>query len=324
MAVTTVYVGIDVAKDHLDLHGRPHGTAWQVTNDEAGIATLVSRLQQLAPTLVVLEATGGYELPVVAALAAARLPVAVVNPRQVRDFAKATGRFAKTDTLDAAVLAHFAEAVRPTPRPVPDADAQALAAWLTRRRQLLEMRTAEQNRLGPAVATTVRPQIERHIAWLTEQLGQVEQELRDAIQASPVWRTQDDLLQGVTGVGPTVAWTLQAALPELGRLNRRRIAALVGLAPRCRDSGQRQGVRTIGGGRAEVRSVLYMASLSAIRHNPVLRAFYRRLRDAGKAAKQALIAVARKLLTMLNAMIRDQQPWQPEPARHPKKTPAPA
>jgi transposase len=304
------FVGIDVSKAALDVHLRPQGEAFRAANDAEGIAELVARLAALAPAAIVLEATGGLEAPLVAALAAAGLAPALINPRQARDFARATGRLAKTDAIDAAALAHFAEAIRPEPRPLPDADAQAFAALLTRRRQLVDMRVAESNRL-PTAATAVRRNIEGHLRWLGRQLDKLDGELAAAVQASPLWRAKEDLLRGVQGIGPTVARTLLAALPELGTLTRRQIAALAGLAPRARDSGAYRGRRCIGGGRGEVRSVLDMASLSAARHNPVLGAFYRKLRAAGKLAKVALVAVARKLLTIANAMLRDNRPWQP-------------
>ena len=237
--------------------------------------------------------------------------MSLVNPRQARDFAKGLGLLAKTDRVDAAALARFAETVAPAPRPLPDAAAEAFAAFLTRRRQLLDMRTAETNRLGTA-PPAVRGDIEKHLAWLDRRLKRLDDELAAAVQASPVWRAKEDLLRQVPGVGPTVARTLLAVLPELGTLGRKQIASLVGLAPRARDSGRHRGARHIGGGRAEVRSVLYMASLSAARYNPVLRPFYQKLRAAGKLAKVAYVAVARKLLTILNAMLRDNRPWQPD------------
>jgi transposase len=311
--MTPLFVGIDVSKARLDVAARPSGLTFHEPNDEAGIAALVARLTALAPALVVLEATGGLHGPLVAALAVARLPTAVVNPRQVRDFAKATGRLAKTDALDADVLAHFAEALRPQPRPLPDAATARLEAVLTRRRQLLDMRAAERNRLslGPTLPAAVRRTIEKHIRWLTAQVQELDGELDQAIQGSPVWRVKDELLRGVQGIGKTVARTLLAALPELGTLSRQRIAALVGLAPFHRDSGTRRGPRAIRGGRTEVRCALYMAALSAARYNPVLKAFYQRLRGAGKPAKVALTAVARKLLTILNALARTGRPWDP-------------
>ena len=305
------FVGIDVSKDHLDLHARPAGTAARYPNDPAGITALLARVAEWVPDRIVIEATGGFEAPVAAALAAAGQPVVVVNPRQVRDFAKATGKLAKTDAIDAAVLAHFADAIRPEVRPLPGPDAQALAALVDRRRQLLEMRTAEMNRLGlatPRVATSLRA----HITWLSKQLDQVDQELGELIEASPVWRAKDDLLQGVPGIGPAVSRVLLSELPELGTLSNKRIAALVGVAPMSRDSGRMSGTRSITGGRAGVRSGLYMAILSAVRYNEPIRAFYQKLRTAGKAVKVAQVAAMRKLLTILNAMVRDNRPWSPK------------
>jgi transposase len=305
------FVGIDVAKARLAVHVLPAGTAFTVANDSDGLAELVERLAALAPVAVVLEATGGLEAAAVAALAGAGLPVSAVNPRQARDFAKGFGLWAKTDAVDAAALALFAEKVRPQPRPLPDEAAQAFTALLVRRRQLLEMRVAEQNRLPTARTPAVRRGLQKHIDWLTRQLDGLEGELAAAVQASPVWRAKEDLLRSAPGIGPTVARTLLAELPELGALSGKRIAALAGLAPFARDSGPRRGKRAVGGGRAGVRSALYMAALSAARYNPPLRAFRDRLRAAGKAAKVALVAVARKLLVMLNAMLRDGQPWSP-------------
>jgi transposase len=261
-----------------------------------------------APALIVLEATGGLELPLTGALAAAGLPVVVVNPRQVRDFAKATGRLAKTDALDAAVLAQFAEAVRPPLRPLPDAATQALSALLLRRRQLIAMLTAEKNRLGLA-PTPVRKGITVHIRWLDGRLADLNEELAHTIRESPVWREKDDLLQSTPGVGPVLALTLVASLPELGTLTRQQIAALVGVAPLNRDSGRFRGTRRVWGGRAHVRAALYMSALVATRFNPVIRVFYQRLCAAGKIKKVALTACMRKLLTILNAMLRHQTPW---------------
>lgn len=305
------FVGLDVSKARLDVSIRPDGDAFAVANDPDGHADLVARLTPRRPALVVLEATGGYEHAAAAALAAAGLTVAVVNPRQARDFAKATGRLAKTDAIDAETLALFAERVQPPPRPLPDAAARAFEALLTRRRQLLAMRTAEQNRLGLAGPAPVRKSLQAHIDWLSRQLDKVDRELSVAVEASPVWRAKDDLLRSIKGVGRTLSRTLLAALPELGTLTRQRIAALAGLAPLNRDSGTRRGTRSIGGGRAEVRSLLYMAALSAARYNPALRAFSERLRGAGKVAKVRLVAVARKLLTIANAVLRDGRPWDP-------------
>ena len=308
MTSTPVFVGIDVSKDQLDVALRPSAERWAVANDDAGIATLVDRLGALTPALIVLEATGGLELPLTGALAVG-LPVVVVNPRQVRDFAKATGKLAKTDALDAAVLAQFAEAVRPALRPLPDAALQALSALLARRRQLLEMRTAEQNRLGMA-RPPVRKGIRAHIAWLDRHLAQTDNDLARAIRESPVWREKDDLLQSAPGVGPGLARTLLADLPELGTLNRKQIAALVGVAPLNRDSGTLRGRRSVWGGRAHVRAALYMSALAATRYNPVIRAFYQRLCAAGKAKKVALTACMHKLLGILNSMVKHRTPWR--------------
>lgn len=305
-----MFAGIDVSKDHLDVHLRPTGEALRLGNDEPGIARVVARLAAAGPALVVLEATGGYEHPVAAALAAAGLPVAVVNPRQVRQFAGAAGRSAKTDALDAAALAHFAEAIRPPARPLPDADTAALAALVARRRPLIDMRTAERNRLGTAAGAVARD-IRDHIAWLDRRLDRADRDLAAAAEASPVWRATDDLLRSAPGVGPVVSRTLLTELPELGGLSGRRIAAPVGVAPVARDSGRHRGERSIAGGRAGVRSALYMAILSAARYNPAVRTFYARLRAAGKAIKVAQVAAMRKLLVILNAMVRDNKPWDP-------------
>lgn len=305
-----MFVGIDVSKDHLDVHLRPTGEAFRVDRDEPGLARLVARLVAVHPERVVLEATGGYEAPVLAALLAAGLPAVAVNPRWVRRFAEATGRLAKTDRLDAAVLAHYADAVRPEVRPLPDAQTQALAALVGRRRQLIAMRTAERNRL-PLAAAAVAHGLHDHIAWLNRQIDRIEQELTAAIEASPAWRAKDDLIQSALGVGPIVSRVVLTELPELGTLSARRIAALVGVAPVARDSGRRRGERAIAGGRAGVRSALYMAILSAVRYNPAVRAFYTRLRAAGKAVKVAQVAAMRKLLVILNAMVRDNRRWDP-------------
>ena len=309
MTDTAVFVGIDVSKEQLDVALRPSGEQWAVTHAERGITTLVRRLRRLTPTLVVLEATGGFELPLTGALAAAGLPVVVVNARQVRDFAKATGRLAKTDALDAAVLAQFAEAVRPPPRPLPDAATQALSALLTRRRQLLAMRTAEQNRVATA-PPAVRREIQAHLAWLTRRLATLDDDLGRTIRESPVWREKDDLLQSVPGVGPGLARTLLAGLPELGTLTHKQVAALVGVAPLNRDSGTWRGRRMVWGGRAPVRAALYMSALVATRCNPVIRTFYQRLCAAGKAKTVALTACMHKLLTILNAMVKHRTPWR--------------
>lgn len=305
------FVGIDVAKDTLDVHVRPSDETFQRANDEAGIRELVTRLQGVAPTLIVLEATGGYEMAVVAALASAGLPVAVVNPRQIRDFARATGQLAKTDRLDAAVNARFAEAVQPAARPLPSAEAQALGELIARRRQLVDMLGAERNRHGQVRDRRLRRRIGVHVEWLKKAIAEVERDVNDTIRLSPVWREKDELLTSVPGIGDVTAQTLIADVPELGGLTRRRIAALIGVAPLSRDSGTRRGRRMIAGGRPAVRRVLYMAALVAVRYNPVIAAFYARLTAAGRPKKVALVAAMRKLLTILNAILRDERPWQP-------------
>jgi transposase len=309
MTSDRVFVGIDVSKDRLDVALRPSAERWAVANDEPGFATVVARLQAVHPTGVVLEATGGLEIPLTGALAAAGLPVVVVNPRQVRDFAKATGKLAKTDALDAAVLAQFAEAVRPALRPLPDAATRGLSALLTRRRQLLEMRTAEKNRLGSA-GRPIHREIQAHITWLDRRLAHLDDDLARTIRESPVWREKDDLLRSAPGVGPVLARTLLASLPELGTLNRKQSAALVGVAPLNRDSGTLRGKRAVWGGRAHVRAALYMSALAATRYNPVIRAFYQRLCAAGKAKKVALTACMHKLLGILNSMVKHRTPWR--------------
>jgi transposase len=309
MPPAACYLGLDVAKDTVELASEPAGLGGTFPTDPPGLAALVAAVQAQPVTLVVLEATGGYEAPVVAALASAGVPVAVVNPRQVRDFAKALGRLAKTDRLDAQVLALFGARVQPPVRPLPDAATQALEALLTRRRQLLEMLHAERQRRPRARGRVVRRSLDTHIRWLERQVIDTDATLEAAIQASPVWRVQDQLLQSVPGVGPTLARTLLGLVPELGHLDRHAIAALVGVAPLARDSGTLHGRRTCWGGRPAVRTVLYMAALTAARYTPVLRTFYQRLRAAGKPAKVALTAVARKLLVLLNAILRDQRPW---------------
>ena len=302
------YVGIDVLKAQVDVAVRPTGQRWVVSYDETGTKELVSQMVDLGPALVLLEATGGLELPLVAALAAAALPVVVVNPRQVRDFARANGTLAKTDSLDAAVLAHFADAVRPSVRPLRDAETQVLNSLTARRHQVLTMLVSEKNRLGTAISA-VRPRIEAHIAWLEQELSDLDKELRQSPRRSPVWREKDDLLRTVAGVGEQLSLTLLADLPELGTLDRRRIAALVGVAPFNRDSGTLRGRRAVWGGRSRVRGVLYMGTLTATRYNPVIRDFYQRLLAAGKAKKVALVACMRKLLTILNAMVKNSSPW---------------
>ena len=302
------YVGIDVAKAKVDVAVRPTGVRWEVPNDEAGARQLVSRLKGLEPVMVLLEASGGLELPLVAALAAEAVPVVVVNPRQVRDFAKATGKLAKTDALDASVLAHFAEVVRPPVRPLRDTETQALGSLVARRHQVTTMLVSEKNRLS--AATAVRPRIEAHIAWLERELDDLDKNLRQTLRQSPVWREKDDLMRTVPGVGEQVSLTLLAYLPELGTLNRRQIAALVGVAPFNRDSGTLRGKRTVWGGRARIRAVLYMGALAATRFNPVIRDFYRRLLADGKTKKLALTACMRKLLVTLNSILKHGSPWR--------------
>lgn len=309
MTPTTTFVGIDIAKADVVVACRPAGASWTAPNDRSGSAATVDRVRGLAPTLIVLEATGGYETSLVAALAAAALPVVVANPRHIRDFGKAIGQLAKTDRLDAQLLALFAERVHPTPRPLPDAVLQQLDALMTRRRQLQDMLTAEGNRLEHA-ATPIRREITRHIRWLERRVAAADRDLDDTIQKSPIWRAKENLLRSVPGIGPIVSRTLLADLPELGRLNRKQIAALVGVAPLARDSGTLRGKRVVWGGRAPVRAVLYMGALVATRRNTVIRAFYLRLVAAGKPKKVALIACMRKLLTILNAMMRTNTTWQ--------------
>ena len=308
------FAGIDVSKAQLDVAVRPTGKRWVLPYDETGIEGLIPQIVDLEPALVLLEATGGLELPLVAALAAAALPVVVVNPRQVRDFAKATGTLAQTDTLDAGVLAHFADAVRPEVRPLKDAATQVLNSLTARRRQVMTMLVSEKNRLGTASGAVssraVSPRIEAHIAWLEQELSDLDKGLRQTLRQSPVWREKDDLLRTVPGVGPQLSLTLLAHLPELGTLDRKQIAALVGVAPYNRDRGTLRGKRAVWGGRSRVRAVLYMGALVASRHNPAIRDFYQRLLAAGKPKKVALIASMRKLLVTLNAILKHGYPWR--------------
>jgi transposase len=305
---SSIYVGIDVAKAQLDIACHPTKAQWTVSHTAGGIGQLVRRLSRLRPTLIVLEATGGLELSLASELATAALPVALINPRQARHFAKATGHLAKTDALDAAVLAHFAAAVRPTPRPLPDEATQRLGDLVTRRRQLVAMRTAEYNRRSRA-SQALQDEIQRHIDWLEQRIADLDLELRQQIRRSPIWRKHDDLLQSMPGVGPILSRTLLAELPELGTLDRRAIAALVGVAPLNRDSGTWRGKRCIGGGRGHIRAVLYMAAVTAARCNPWIRAFYQRLRATGKTVKVALTACMRKMLTILNAIMKHRESW---------------
>jgi transposase len=309
MASPTVVVGIGVALADLVVAVRPAQATWTSANDDAGITALVHRLRALQPSLIVLEATGGYERAVVGALATAGLPVVVANPRHVRDFARATGQLAKTDRVDAAILALFAERVHPEPRLLPDAATQALDVLMARRRQLLEMLTAERNRLAHAVPTVARD-LRQHIRWLERRLTDLDHALDAQIHPSPVWRAKDDLLQSTPGVGPVLSRTLLATLPELGRLTHKQIAALAGVAPLACDSGRRRGHRSVAGGRAPVRAALFMRALVAARYNPRIRTFYQRLVTAGKPKKVALTACMHKLLTILNAMARSNTAWR--------------
>lgn len=304
-----VYVGIDVSKDWLDVHVAPAGECWRVARDAAGLDELVGRIGGLGPLCVGVEATGGYETVVAATLGAACLPVAVLNPAQVRHYANAMGKRAKTDPIDAAVIARFVEAARPAARPLPDEQTRILADLVARRRQIIAMMVAERQRLKRAGAKRLIKSIERLLAALQKELTDLEGAIDESVRGSPLWKAKEDLLSSIPGVGPATARTLIAELPELGRLDRRQIAALVGVAPWTRQSGQWRGKAMIGGGRPAVRAALYMASLVASRFNPVLRETYRRLVQAGKAKKVALIAIARKLVTICNAIVRDQKPW---------------
>src|ERR1700733_5748263 len=306
-----VFIGIDVSKDRLDVCIRPSGETFTVTRDGEGLERLGERLCALAPQLVVMEATGGYETVVASTLAAAHLPLAVVNPRQIRDFARATGKLAKTHRLDAAAIAHFAEAIRPPARPIADPQAQALGELVARRRQVIEMMVAERNRRRRANQRRVLRAIDRHLELLQSELSDLEGDIDGAIRNTPAWQADADLLASVPGIGPATLRTLIAELPELGTLDRRKIAALVGVAPINRDSGTLRGRRTIAGGRASVRSALFMAALVASRANPVIAAHYKKLGAAGKTGKQALTACIRKLIVILNAILLDRKPWQP-------------
>lgn len=305
-----VFVGIDVSKDRLDVHVLPSGEAFAVARNGGGLAALNERLAGMAVTTVAVEATGGYETVVAGSLASALLPVVVVNPAQVRAFAQALGKRAKTDPIDAAVIARFAEATRPEVRALPDEQTQTLADLIARRRQIVQMIVAERQREKRATVKRIKRSIERLILALEKELSEIDQELDETIKGSPAWRHNEDLLQSVPGVGPIIARTMLAEMPELGRLDRRQIAALAGLAPWTRQSGKWKGKSFIGGGRASVRTVLFLGALAAARHNPVLRAFHQRLIEAGKPKIVAAIAVARKLLIILNAIVRDQKPWR--------------
>lgn len=307
--MSEVFIGVDVSKDRLDIHIVPDGAAFSVARTPAGLNDLIDQIKPRTPYLIVLEATGGLEGVVIAALAGAGLPVIAVNPRQIRDFARATGKLAKTDALDAAAIARFAEAVRPEPRALLSEDAKALAELITRRRQIIEMLVAERNRRRLVAAKAVRKSIDRIVAALEKQLADLDHDISQRVRESPVWREKEDLLKSVPGVGDQTARTLIAALPELGELDRRQIAALVGVAPINRDSGKMRGKRMIAGGRADVRSALYMAALVGVQRNPVLKVYYQRLRAAGKAPKVAIVAAMRKLLTILNAMLKTKTAW---------------
>lgn len=306
-----IYVGIDVSKDRLDVHVRPRGEAFAVARDGKGLEELVARLQAVSPTLIAVEATGGFETIVAAALAGAQLPLVVVNPAQIRHFAQAVGQRAKTDPIDAAVIARFVEAVKPEPRAMPDQEARLLAELVSRRRQIIEMIVAERQREKRAENVRVRKSLARHIKVLEKELPEIDNDIDTLVRGSPVWRAKEELLVSFPGVSNTLARTFLAEVPELGTLNRRQIASLAGLAPFTRQSGRWKGKSMIGGGRAKLRAGLYMAALSASRYHPQLKIFYQRLLAAGKPKMVALIAVARKVLTTLNAMLRDQKQWQP-------------
>ncbi|MGY3696022.1 transposase [Bradyrhizobium sp. USDA 3240] len=306
-----IYVGIDVSKDRLDVHVRPSGEAFAVARDGKGLEELVARLQVISPALIAVEATGGFETIVAAALAGAQLPLVVVNPAQIRHFAQAVGQRAKTDPIDAAVIARFVEAVKPEPRAMPDQEARLLAELVSRRRQIIEMIVAERQREKRAENVRVRKSLARHIKVLEKELPEIDNDIDTLVRGSPVWRAKEELLVSFPGVSNTLARTFLAEVPELGALNRRQIASLAGLAPFTRQSGRWKGKSMIGGGRAKLRAGLYMAALSASRYHPQLKVFYRRLVTAGKPKMVALSAVARKVLTTLNAMLRDQKPWQP-------------
>ena len=308
------FVGIDVSKSTLDICIEPAVQTLHVTYDEAGIKQIVVRLKEVNPTLIVMEATGGLEMRIATELAGKGLPVAVVNPRQARDFAKATGQLAKTDKVDAAVLAAFAKAIRPQVRPLKDADTRALDDMVSRRRQLIDMRVQETLRLGTAASKPLEKSLNKHIDWLDKRIAEIGTDLTQRLRKSDVWRTKDDLLRGIPGVGPVTTLTMLAKCPELGKLNRREIAALVGVAPLANDSGKHRGKRFVWGGRADVRAVLYMATVSAITHNGAIKTFSERLKKAGKPPKVVIVACMRKLLTIMNSMLKNNTPWNAETA----------
>ena len=308
------FVGIDVSKSTLDVCIEPAVQTLHVAYDEAGIKQIVVRLKEVNPTLIVMEATGGLEVRIATELASQGLPVAVINPRQARDFAKATGQLAKTDKVDAAMLAAFAQAIRPQVRSLKDADTRALDDMVTRRRQLIDMRVQETLRLGTAASKPLEKSLNKHIVWLDKQIAEIDTDLANRLRKSDVWRTKDDLLRGIPGVGPVTTLTMLAKCPELGLLNRREIAALTGVAPLANDSGKHRGKRFIWGGRADVRAVLYMAAISAIQHNDAIKAFAERLKKAGKPPKVVIVACMRKLLTIMNSMLKNNTPWNPKNA----------
>jgi len=305
------FVGIDVSKSTLDVCIEPDEKTLHVAYDEAGIKQIVDRLKEVSPTLIVIEATGGLEIRIATELASKGLQVAVINPRQARDFAKATGRLAKTDQVDAAMLAAFAKAIRPQARPLRDEDTCALNDMVSRRRQLIDMRVQETLRLGTAASKPLQKNLSKHIAWLDKQIAEIDADLTKRLRNSDVWRIKDDLLRGIPGVGAVTTLTVLAKCPELGTLNRREIAALTGVAPLANDSGKHRGKRFIWGGRADVRAVLYMAAVSAIRCNEPIKAFSERLKKAGKPPKVVIVACMRKLLTIMNSMLKKNEPWSP-------------
>lgn len=306
------FVGIDVSKATLDVHIVPSGKTLHVTHDDSGTGRILESLREIDPALIVLEATGGLEVRLASELASAGLPVAVINPRQARDFAKATGQLAKTDQVDAAVLAAFAQAIRPQARALKDEQTRALEDLVSRRRQLIAMRVQETLRLGTAASKPMQKSLRRHIVWLDKQIGQIDTDLTQQLRNSDIWRTKDDLLRGIPGVGPVTSMTMLAKCPELGTLSRRQIAALTGVAPLANDSGKHRGKRFIWGGRADVRAALYMAAITAMRCNPAIKAFAARLKQASKSAKVVIVACMRKLLIIMNAMLKNNAPWNPQ------------
>ena len=308
------FVGIDIAKDTVDVCIEPDTEVMHIAYDHKGIATICQRLRAAAPTLIVMEATGGLETRLASELAAIGLSVAVINPRQARDFAKATGQLAKTDQVDAAILAAFARAIRPQARAIKDADTRALDDMVSRRRQLIDMRVQETLRLGTTASKAMLKSLNAHIAWLDKRIAEIDTNLTQRLRTSDVWRTKDDLLRGIPGVGVVTTLTMLAKCPELGQLNRREIAALAGVAPLAKDSGKHRGKRFVWGGRADVRAVLYMATVSSMRFNPRIKPFAERLKLAGKPTKVVIVACMRKLLTIMNSMLKNSTPWTPIPA----------